>query len=428
MTLRGRLFVGAGALVVATGLVLGLHDLTKIGLLLVLLTGLAVLLARRELDLDITRVVHPTRVTTDAHADVTVRVRNDGRLPTPLLRGEEGLAYALGDRPHLLVPRLDGGESRQLTYRVRSHVRGHHRIGPFTLRVDDPFGLATRGVTIPGEATLVVLPRVVPLSPVRGVAAGSGGETTTSPRIALHGEDDVAVREYRVGDDLRRIHWRSTARTGETMVRQDEQPTRRRALVLLDDRAAVHAGTRAHVDHVIGLGNHAHVQLGHDHRVARVRAGHRRLDRVDREIRHRGIDRSHRRRVRCGVHRRGQCERELHDTAVEVDEGVHRCVGVTRTWRYHHHDRTGFVDHLCFCFANKGSHGPRTEDEDDHRDGGRAVTENTFQLHCSALWSVFLSASPPGANSLFSRTSVVGISPFGRSVLLQMAVGECCAG
>ena len=157
MTLRGRLFVGAGALVVATGLVLGLHDLTKIGLLLVLLPGLAVLLARRELDLDITRVVHPTRVTTDAHADVTVRVRNDGRLPTPLLRGEEGFAYALGDRPHLLVPRLDGGESRQLTYRVRSHVRGHHRIGPLTLRVDDPFGLATRSIAATSSGPVIVL-------------------------------------------------------------------------------------------------------------------------------------------------------------------------------------------------------------------------------------------------------------------------------
>ena len=56
-------------------------------------------------------------------------------------------------------------------------------------------------------------------------------------------EDDVGVREYRIGDDLRRIHWPSTARTGETMVRQDEEPSRRRALVILDDRAAVHAGT-----------------------------------------------------------------------------------------------------------------------------------------------------------------------------------------
>lgn len=243
MTTRGRLFVGAGALVALAGLVLGLHDLTRLGVLLLLLPALAVLLARRDLDLEVSRVVEPTRINADGHADVTIRVHNAGRLPTPLMRGEEGLAYALGDGPHLLVPRLDGDESHRLTYRVRSHVRGRHRVGPLSLRVNDPFGLATRALTVPGEGSIVVLPRVLPLTPVRGVAAGGGGETSASPRVALHGEDDVGVREYRIGDDLRRIHWRSTARTGETMVRQDEQPTRRRALVLLDDRESVHAGT-----------------------------------------------------------------------------------------------------------------------------------------------------------------------------------------
>ncbi|QBF46353.1 DUF58 domain-containing protein [Janibacter limosus] len=243
MTTRGRLFLGAGACVTVAGLVLGLPDLTKIGVLLLLLPALAAMLARRDLDLEVSRTVAPLRVTADAHADVTVRVHNSSRLRTPLLRGEEGLAFALGDRPHLLIPKLDHDESRRVTYRVRSHVRGRHRIGPLTIRVNDPFGLATRAVALPGETVLVVLPRVLPLGPVRGVPASGGGDTSTSPRVALQGEEDVGVREYRVGDDLRRVHWRSTARTGQMMVRQDEQPTRRRALVLLDDRASAHAGT-----------------------------------------------------------------------------------------------------------------------------------------------------------------------------------------
>lgn len=243
MTTRGQLFFGAGLVVAAAGLVLGLHDLTKIGVLLILLPWLTLLLTRRDLDLEVSRSVEPERVPMNAHADVTVRVRNTGRLSTPVVRGEETLAPALGDRPHLLIPRLEGGESRQLTYRVRSHGRGRHPIGPLTLRVADPFGLATRVVAVPGQSSLVVLPRVLPLAAVRGVAAGGGGDSAASSRVALHGEDDAAVREYRIGDDLRRVHWRSTARTGQTMVRQDEQPTRRRALVLLDDREVAHAGT-----------------------------------------------------------------------------------------------------------------------------------------------------------------------------------------
>ena len=243
MTLRGRIFVGAGVIIAIGGMILGLHDLTRVGALLVVLPGLAWLLARAPLSLEVSRTLSPVRVPIDGHSDVTLTVRNAGRTTTPLLRAEEGLDYALGDPPHLLVPRLRREEVRQLPYRVRSHSRGHHAVGPLTVRVTDAFGLATRTVRVPGESALVVLPRTLPLLPVTGVRAGSGGESASSARVALQGEDDVGVREYRIGDDLRRIHWRSTARTGETMVRQDEEPTRRRALVLLDDRASVHAGS-----------------------------------------------------------------------------------------------------------------------------------------------------------------------------------------
>lgn len=243
MTTRGHVFLGAGVCVGIVGIVLGLHDLTKVGTLLIVLPLLASLITRRDLAIEVSRVVAPARVRADEHADVTVSVHNRGRRTTPLLRGEEHVAHALGDRPHLLIPRLEGGVSRELTYRVRTPVRGHHPIGPLSVRVTDPFSLATRAVTVPGENSLIVLPRVVPLTPARGGPAGGGGETSSIPQMALHGEESVGVREYRVGDDLRRVHWRSTARTGETMVRQDEHPARRRALVVLDDRASVHAGT-----------------------------------------------------------------------------------------------------------------------------------------------------------------------------------------
>jgi uncharacterized protein (DUF58 family) len=61
--------------------------------------------------------------------------------------------------------------------------------------------------------------------------------------VALHGEDDQTVREYRDGDDLRRIHWPATARTGELMVRQEDRPAKRRAVVVLDTRAVGHGGS-----------------------------------------------------------------------------------------------------------------------------------------------------------------------------------------
>ncbi len=242
MTTRGRALLGAGVVTALVGMVLGLQDLTRVGALLAVLPLLAVLLTRRDLSVRARRRVTPNRVAVDQHCEVTVEVTNTGRRSTPLLRAEEELAYALGDRPHLLIPPLEGGGTRSLTYRVRSHLRGHHRIGPLSLRLTDSFGLATRSVSLTGETTLVVLPRVLPLPGVRGARASGGGQVSTSSRVALHGEDDVGVREFRHGDDLRRVHWPSTARTGQTMVRQDEQPSRRRALVLLDDRRGSHAG------------------------------------------------------------------------------------------------------------------------------------------------------------------------------------------
>jgi uncharacterized protein (DUF58 family) len=56
----------------------------------------------------------------------------------------------------------------------------------------------------------------------------------------VHGEDDVSTREYRHGDDLRKVHWRATARTGELMVRLEERPWRAEATLLLDTRARAH--------------------------------------------------------------------------------------------------------------------------------------------------------------------------------------------
>ena len=53
----------------------------------------------------------------------------------------------------------------------------------------------------------------------------------------------MVVREYRRGDDLRRVHWRSTARMGELMVRNEEQLWQARATVILDNRAVAHRGT-----------------------------------------------------------------------------------------------------------------------------------------------------------------------------------------
>jgi uncharacterized protein (DUF58 family) len=91
----------------------------------------------------------------------------------------------------------------------------------------------------------LVTPKVVPLasSVVSGSWVGEGDGNSRA--VATAGEDDVIPRAYRDGDELRRVHWRSTARYGELMVRREEQRWRNRTTLLLDTRRSAHAGSGA---------------------------------------------------------------------------------------------------------------------------------------------------------------------------------------
>ncbi len=129
-----------------------------------------------------------------------------------------------------------------MTYQVRSDVRGRFEIGPMTVRVADPFGLVELGRAFQTTVSLTVTPRTValPTIPLTGAWTGSGDNR---PRAFATGSaEDVTVREYRRGDDLRRVHWRSSARTGELMVRREEQPWQSRATLFLDNRLEAHRG------------------------------------------------------------------------------------------------------------------------------------------------------------------------------------------
>lgn len=245
LTLRGRSLLTAGVALLLCGIALGFRDITRIGVLVGALPLLAsTLTASRRLQISATRSVTPGRVHVDETCDVVLTVTNTGRRMTPVIMAEEELDYALGDRPRFVIPAMGAGVRHQLRYRLRSTVRGRHHLGPLALRIKDPFDLTTRHRSVPGPGELIVLPRVVTLHD-GDASGGTGHEGNVAQMIALHGEDDVSVRQYRDGDDLRRIHWPATARTGDLMVRQEDRPARRRAVILLDDRNATTAGPRS---------------------------------------------------------------------------------------------------------------------------------------------------------------------------------------
>jgi len=108
--------------------------------------------------------------------------------------------------------------------------------------VADAFGLARVGSMAAPPVTLVVTPPVTALP--RTALAGSwlGDGDARASTAAAAGEDDAGPRAYRDGDELRRVHWRSTARYGELMVRREEQRWRNRAVLFLDTRQSGHGG------------------------------------------------------------------------------------------------------------------------------------------------------------------------------------------
>ena len=246
LTTRGRAFLGSGITLALAGIIFGFRDLTRFGVLLVALPVISSVLVRtRKTRMRIERHTHPERISVGQDAHVTLSFENVSTGTTPIFLAEERLDYVLGDRPRFVVGRIPPGRVRAIDYAVRSHLRGRHHLGPLGVQVQDPFGLANRNAVLEGRADLVELPAVHPLSSNRQPSAGVGSEGEQAHLIALHGEDDVTIREYRDGDDLRRIHWPATARTGDLMVRQEDRPAQRRAVVMIDPRPSAHGGAGA---------------------------------------------------------------------------------------------------------------------------------------------------------------------------------------
>jgi len=243
-TTRGRAFVAAGLTLIVGGLMLGFTDITRVGVLLAILPLLAGVATRSSSEhVVVTRVIDPVRLAVDQSANVEVIFENASGQRTQLQLAEERVDHLLGNGPRFILPPMEPGEIREVDYQIRSHLRGRHRLGPLTMRVRDPFGLATIATSLPGTTDILILPRIETLGSGRPRGDGLGAEGAIPYMVALRGEDDASIRTYHEGDDLRRIHWPTTAHRSELMVRQEDRPARRRAVILMDPRVEGHQGS-----------------------------------------------------------------------------------------------------------------------------------------------------------------------------------------
>ncbi len=244
LTTRGRAFLSAGITCGICAILLGQKDLLRVGMLLVALPVITALMASRaRYRLSCSREVTPSRVPAGQPAQVSLRLENPGRAPTGLMLLEDQVPYVLGSRPRFVLDQLRPRWERTVRYGVRSEVRGRYPIGPLTVRISDPFGFVELTRAFTSRAVMVVTPVVIDLPAVHLSGDWSGSGENRPRAFAAAGTEDVTVREYRLGDDLRRIHWASTARTDELMVRREEQPHQSRATIVLDTRVAAHRGS-----------------------------------------------------------------------------------------------------------------------------------------------------------------------------------------
>jgi uncharacterized protein (DUF58 family) len=242
-TTRGRAFVAAGAAAGVLGLGLGQRTLLSIGGVLIILPVLSVLAASRtRYRISWVRAITPARVPAGHTASVSIQLDNVSRLPTGLLLAEDSVPYSIGSRPRFILDRIEPGGSRRLSYPIQPDHRGKFTIGPLNVRVADAFGLAKVGSTGAPPSTLVVTPAVTALPHTSLAGSWLGEGDARASTAAAAGEDDLVPRAYRDGDQLRRVHWRSTARHGELMVRREEQRWRNRAVLFLDTRLGGHGG------------------------------------------------------------------------------------------------------------------------------------------------------------------------------------------
>jgi uncharacterized protein (DUF58 family) len=169
---------------------------------------------------------------------VTLEARPESRVPAPGMVVTERIAR-LGERQ---TPLRRAGAVHRGTYVLERVPRGRYVVEEARATIDDPFGLAQAEIELEAGGALLVYPRIVVLD---RLFSESGAHAQDGRRLLLRrpsGFDLHSVREYERGESLRKVHWRTTARRGQLMVKELEDAPRDEVAVLLDADASVIVG------------------------------------------------------------------------------------------------------------------------------------------------------------------------------------------
>lgn len=244
LTGRGIALLVLGIAIVIAAAAIGEPDVVWVGLLMIALPVLGLLLvAITHPRLRMQRRVEPEEVPLGSRPAVVIDLENRFPAAVSALDFRDRAPSEFGSDAKFSLMRGLGAWQQPVGYELQANHRGHFRLGPLRATATDPMGMASYSWSVAGDdATLSVTPRVHPLARLKdSMGAGSSGDATPQ-RIGQAGQDDVLVREHRHGDDLRRVHWRMTAKQGELMVRHEEHPWDPAATLVVDTRRRAHFG------------------------------------------------------------------------------------------------------------------------------------------------------------------------------------------
>ncbi len=234
-TLRGWAALGASFALAVLWIGFGERLLLALAVFLVASVAFGVLYVRSSAPrARLTRRISPIQVHDGERAIVQLSLVSSRRLHAAIV---EDIVHSLGTAS-FVAERVDESEPMAARYEVLCKPRGVYKVGPATLRVRDAMALAESVSTGKRADRLVVYPTVEQLAGLPVVRGQDPNVNSARANFSHSGGDDFfTLREYQRGDDMRRVHWPSSARRDELMIKQLEMPWQSRALVLLDVRA-----------------------------------------------------------------------------------------------------------------------------------------------------------------------------------------------
>jgi uncharacterized protein (DUF58 family) len=238
LSARGWIVLGSGLFLWIAARMVGspsLHIVAVGVTVLPVIAWIFVMLTRHRMA--VVRRLSATKVPLGQRLTVDLEIENTSNSTTSFVLVEDRVPASLGRAARLVLTGLPGRNSQHVRYDVTCRSRGHFAIGPLSLSLSDPFALTRVRLDFAGRDQVVVFPEVEDLQHGLPSPFGAGRGRSLTRHLLPSGEEFYTMREYQLGDDLRRIHWPSVARRNRLMIRQDEASRRGVAAVFLDTRA-----------------------------------------------------------------------------------------------------------------------------------------------------------------------------------------------